>query len=149
MKKSTAEKLAQAEARRAGNPEGAKPGSGSEATQFKQGVSQSAGPGRPVSPLPLTAGPVVRQKLAAINTADNRKRQKLDHIIDTLIEVATNSKAPTACIRAAEVLLDRAWGKPIQSIEQTVTFKSREEELEFIKQTLGWKDHDNSSQSVN
>src|SRR5439155_13846107 len=94
----------------------------SEATRFQPGVSQNPGPGRPRSPLPLTAGPLVRQKLAEINSADPRKRQRIDHIIETLFAIATNPKAPTACTKAAEVLLDRAWGKPVQSIEQTVTF---------------------------
>jgi hypothetical protein len=125
-----------------------------ESHRFKPGVSGNpagAGPGRPCSPLPLTAGPLVRQKLAEINTEDSRKRQKFAHIIDTLVEIATDPKAPTACTKAAEVLLDRGWGKPIQSIEQTVSFKSREEELKFIKEILGLQDHDHSSgsQSVN
>jgi hypothetical protein len=148
VKKAIAEKLAQAK-ERAENPPSAKAGSGSEATQFKPGVSQNPGPGRPASPLPLSAGPLVRQRLAEIDSGDHRKRQKVARIIDTLFEIATNPKAPTACVKAADALLDRAWGKPIQSIEQTVTFKSREEEMEFIKQTLGWNDHDNGTQSIN
>jgi hypothetical protein len=135
VKKAIAEKIAAAK-ERAENPEPAKVVSGSEATQFKQGVSQDPGPGRPVSPLPISAGPLVRQRLAAINTADTRKRRTVDHIIDTLVAVSTNPKAPTACIRAAEVLLDRAWGKPIQQVDQHLTITSPDEERKFLLEEL-------------
>lgn len=40
--------------------------------------------------------------------------------IDTLIEVATDKAAPSAArVGAASAILDRGWGKPMQSVELT------------------------------
>src|SRR3954467_11751237 len=111
MKKAIAEKLAQAKDR-AENPEQAKPVSGSEATQFKQGVSGNpAGGGRPRSPLPRAAAPEVPRQLAEIYG----KRTNLESIVAAQIEIAKNAKAPNPCSRAFDALMDRAFGKPLQT----------------------------------
>src|SRR4051812_584252 len=89
MKKTLEERQQAMKARQAGR---SKAVSASEATRFQPGESRAAGPGRPNSPLPLTAGPVVRQRLAEIDTRDSRHQRKVEKIIDTLYLIATDPK---------------------------------------------------------
>ena len=65
------------------------------------------------------------QELARAHTAEN---------IEGLMEVARNPKAPAQARVAARVaVLDRAWGKPGQSIDMNVNPK---DELDHMLETL-------------
>jgi hypothetical protein len=144
VKKAIAEKLAQAKDR-VENPEATKAVSGSEATQFKQGVSGNpAGGGRPRSPLPKAAASEVRRQLAEIH----QERSNFERIVAAQIQIAKDWKAPNACSRAFDALMDRAFGKPLQTVDQNVTVASREEDLKFLLEELGLSTHGNSSKSV-
>jgi len=63
------------------------------------------------------------------------------------IEIAKNAKAPNSCSRAFDALMDRAFGKPLQTVDQNVTVTSREEDLKFLLEELGINTH-GSSKSV-
>lgn len=69
------------------------------------------GAGRPKSPLP----PHDRQAFAEY-------ARSFSHVaIDRLAKIVTGSKSETTAIQAAQVLLDRAWGKPHQSADLDAT----------------------------
>jgi len=142
MKKTLEEKQAEMKARQAGE---SKAVSASEATRFQPGVSGNpAGGGRPRAPLPKAAAPEVRRQLAEIKNG----RTNFERIVAAQIEIATKSKAPNPCSRAFDALMDRAFGKPLQTIDQNVTVTSREEDLEFLKEQLGLTNHGSSSESI-
>jgi hypothetical protein len=141
MKKELLEQ-AQAEMKARNQPK-PKAKSGSEATQFQPGESGNPN-GRPKAILPTSAGPVVRRYLGKM--ADSR-RNNYEAIIENLGEIAKSEKHNLA-VRAAEELLDRAFGKPVQQIDQNVTVTSREEDLQFLKEQLGLTDHGSSSESI-
>src|SRR5438046_281493 len=124
MKKTLEERQLAMKARQAGN---------SEATRFQPGVSGNpAGGGRPRSPLPKAAAPEVRRQLAEIKNG----RTNFERIVAAQIEIATKSQAPNSCSRAFDALMDRAFGKPVQTIDQNLTVTSREEDLQFLKEAL-------------
>jgi hypothetical protein len=64
--------------------------------------------------------------------------------IETLVSIMNNARAPAnARIAAANSMLDRAWGKPVQSVNASVNGigsplhgMSFEEKLEAIKSTM-------------
>ena len=142
MKKTLEEKQAEMKARQAGK---SKAVSASEATRFQPGVSGNpAGGGRPRAPLPKAAAPEVRRQLAEIKNG----RTNFERIVAAQIEIATKSQAPNSCSRAFDALMDRAFGKPLQTIDQNVTVTSREEDLEFLKEQLGLTNHGSSSESI-
>ena len=126
-------------------PQVTKVASASEATRFQPGVSGNpAGGGRPRAPLPKAAAPEVRRQLAEIKNG----RTNCERIVAAQIEIVTKSKAPNPCSRAFDALMDRAFGKPVQTIDQNVTVTSREENLEFLKEALELTNHGSSSESI-
>src|SRR5438105_4479279 len=142
MKKTLEEKQAEMLERQTAKP---KAESTSEATRFQPGVSGNpAGGGRPRSPLPKAAAPEVRRQLAEIKHG----RTNFESIVAAQIEIAKNAKAPNSCSRAFDALMDRAFGKPLQTVDQNVHVTSREEDLKFLLEELGLSTHGNSSKSV-
>jgi hypothetical protein len=118
-------------------------------SRWKPGESGNpAGGGRPSAPLPKAAAPEVRRQLSAIDEKDPRKRTNFERIVAAQIEIAKNYKAPNAASRAYVCLMDRAFGKPVQQIDQNVTVTSREEDLAFLKEALGLTTHGSSSESI-
>ena len=88
--------------------------------QFKKGLSGNPG-GRPKVLSEV-------QELARSYTAEN---------IEGLMEIARNAKSPAQARVAARVaVLDRAWGKPGQSIDMNVNPK---DELDQMLETLDGK----------
>ena len=54
--------------------------------------------------------------------------------IDTLIKVMKNDQAPVAArVTAAQAILDRAWGKPSQTIEANINVFDRMSDEELVK----------------
>jgi hypothetical protein len=102
---------------------------------FEPGVSGNPtgkNAGRPSSPLPIGSAPEVRRQLAEM---DSQGRTNFALIVATQIEIAKKSKSPNAASRAFDALMDRAFGKATQTVEQKVTF-SREEDLKFLMEYL-------------
>jgi hypothetical protein len=134
MKKTLEEKQAEMKAR---------------STRWKPGESGNPeGGGRPRLPLPKLAAPEVQRQLATVDEKDPRKRTNFERIVTAQIEIAKNWKSPNAASRAYECLMDRAFGKPVQQIDQKVTVTSREEDLQFLKEQLELTNHGSSSESI-
>jgi|KBSMisStaDraftv2_1062788.scaffolds.fasta_scaffold1131859_2 hypothetical protein len=106
-----------------------------KAKPFEPGVSGNPtgkNAGRPPSPLPLASAPEVRRQLAEM---DSQGRTNFALIVATQIAIAKKSKSPNAASRAFDALMDRAFGKATQTVEQKVTF-SRDEDLKFLMEYL-------------
>lgn len=109
-----------------------------KAKPFEPGVSGNPtgkNAGRPPSPLPIASAPEVRRQLAEVDPSDRQGRTNFACIVATQIEIAKKSKSPNAASRAFDALMDRAFGKATQTVEQKVTF-SREEDLRFLMEYL-------------
>ena len=115
---------------------------------FEPGVSGNPtgkNAGRPRAPLPVASAPEVRRQLAEM---DSQGRTNFAIIVAAQIEIAKNSKSPNAASRAFDALMDRAFGKPAQQIDQSITVRSREEDLQYLREKLGLTDHGSSSGSI-
>ena len=87
---------------------------------FKKGQSGNPG-GRARMPVDM-------RELVKANTTE---------AVATLVEVMKSKKSPaSARVNAAIALLDRGWGRPVQSIEADVNQELSPSLLNF----LGWKD---------
>jgi hypothetical protein len=57
-------------------------------------------------------------------------REKSPEALETLADIMANQKAPAAArVAAANALLDRGYGRPLQSLSQTMTINKRAEEM--------------------
>jgi len=109
-----------------------------KAKPFEPGVSGNPtgkNAGRPPSPLPLASAPEVRRQLAEIDLTDRQGRTHFTRIVATQIEIAKKGKNPKAASSAFVALMDRAFGKPTQTVDQKVTF-SREDDLKYLMEYL-------------
>lgn len=89
------------------------PRGGQRSTSFRPGVSGNPG-GRPKKPRTIEAKKIVADVKAAA-------RELTQDAIDTLASVMKDPKAPPAArISAAQVLLDRGWGRPTQAVDVVV-----------------------------
>lgn len=88
------------------------PRGGQRSTSFKPGVSGNPG-GRPKKPQTIAAKRIVADVKALA-------RECAPEAIATLKTVMLDAKAPPATrVQAASVLLDRGYGKPLQTIDMT------------------------------
>jgi len=133
MKKTLEEKQAEMRDRNAPKPKPFTPGGSGNPT--------GKNAGRPRMPLPVASAPEVRRQLAEF---DANGQSNFSRIVAAQIEIAKKTKSPNAATRAFDVLLDRAFGKPTQQIEQKMIF-SREEDLKFLMEYLA---HVNTTQSI-
>jgi len=89
----------------------------------------------------------VRERCSLVD----RKTGKADLycIIDNMVEIAKGKKNMLA-VRSAQELLDRGWGRPLQTIQQNLHF-TRDEDLRDILDFLGIKDDgaDSRNDSIN
>ena len=96
------------------NKSGAGKRGGRRSTSFRPGQSGNPG-GRP----------------KALREVQECARQHTAMAIAKLAEIAEHGKSESAQIAAANALLDRAWGKPLQSLHAT----SQMEEHDFTEMT--------------
>lgn len=99
--------------------------------------------GRPRALLPLASAPEVRRQLAEI---DSSGQSNFSRIVAAQIEIAKKgTKAPNAASRAFDALMDRAFGRPTQTVDQKITL-SRDEDEKFLLHFLGHGQQDGTTQ---
>lgn len=76
-------------------------------------------------------------------------REYTDEAIKTLVEISSNPRvSASARVQAANALLDRGWGKPMQYAQHMSVKGSLEEFLDKVAETEGIKTIETSSREV-
>lgn len=97
-------------------------------TENSRGTAKRRGPGRPF-PKGVSGNPGGRPKVIA--EVRELAREQTSRAIAALVGVMEQGQSEAARVSAAQILLDRAWGKSSQTLEHHV----RREQLDLSKLT--------------